>query len=150
MPIERNVGADEGFEGDVVGQRAVENCALQLWGQRCERDHTVRVAVGTSVCVRDLFDRSSGLERFGPFVSVAQCFNQCLVWLGLGLARYDLGFLTAAAAGESGPDGEQSWIEVGLFEIEAGGYGRRLQTDIDGVLGDGTKCNGRLPGCRIA
>jgi len=45
-----------------------------------------------------------------------------LVWFGFGLASYDLGFLTTAAAGEFGFDGEQIWIEVCVFEIEAIGY----------------------------
>lgn len=45
FPIEWDVCADEGFEGDMVRQRAVENCALQRWRQRCERDQAARIAV---------------------------------------------------------------------------------------------------------
>ena len=62
--------------------------------------------------MRDLIDRGSGLKRFGPCVRVAQCFDHGLVRFGFGLARHDLGFLTAAAAGEFGFDDKQSWIEV--------------------------------------
>ena len=63
-------------------------------------------------------------------MSIAQCFDQCLVWLGFGLARYDFGFLTATAAGEF------------VVVIDPGHGGKRVKGVSDGSqAGDGSSHN---------